>query len=79
LNDLDTRAELRRRHCCVRPRDVDLDGIDADPGRVMCPDESNQIRPIASAGVEDHRSRHEILGSEIVQRVGPARLEASIE
>jgi hypothetical protein len=79
LNDLDTRAELRRHHCCVRPRDVDLDGIDADPGRVMCPDKSNQVSRIAAAGVEDHRSRHEVLGSEIVERVGPARLETSIQ
>ncbi len=79
LNDLDARAELRRRHRCARPRDVDLDGIDADPCRVMCLDESNEVRCIAAAGVEDHRFRPEILGSETVQRVGPARLEASIQ
>jgi hypothetical protein len=45
----------------------------------MRPDKSNQVRRIAAAGVEDHRSRHEVLGSESVQRVGSARLEASIQ
>ena len=79
VNDLDTRAELRRRHCGARPRNVDLDGIDADPGRVVRPDEPNQVRRIAAAGVEDDGPRREIAGGEIVQRVGPARLEASVK
>jgi len=63
----------------VRPRDVDLDGIDAHPCRVMRPDESDEIRCIAAAGVENDRSRHQILGCEVVQRIGPARLEASVQ
>jgi hypothetical protein len=45
---------------------MDLDGINADPCRVMYPDKSNQVGRIAAAGIEDHRSRHDVLRSEIV-------------
>ena len=79
VDDLDARAELRRRHCGTRPCDVDLHGIDADACRIMCPDKSNQVRRVAAPGVEDRRSRRQVLGGEIVQRVRPARLKASIQ
>jgi hypothetical protein len=79
LDDLDPVGEPRDRNGGRRPLDVELDRIDTDTGRVVRRDESNQMRRVPAAGVEDHRVWLQVGGGDLVERVGPARIEAAVE
>ena len=77
--DLDTLGDSRGVDRRTRPLDVHLDRIDTGAGDLVALDERDQVRRVATAGVEDPRACGQVAAGQVVERVGPARRQALVE